>query len=163
MKQKYIIFAYSFIVVVILTAFGSAYAINKNSNTIKSVFNKSGSGVSSSQKENMKNAGWTSYMKKMQHSIKANWNPPSENTNSSTVLQYRVQKDGRITNIKIAKSSGNKRMDETAIKALNDTSPLEPLPEFFTGKFVDVNFTFNYNYDYNYKRSVFDKLQKQTF
>ena len=38
MKQKYIIFAYSFIVVVILTAFGSAYAINKNSNTIKSVF-----------------------------------------------------------------------------------------------------------------------------
>lgn len=159
MKQKYIIFAYSFIVVVILTAFGSAYAINKSSNTIKSVFNKSGSGVSSSQKEDMKDAGWASYMKKMQHSIKANWNPPSENTNSSTVLQYRVQKDGRITNIKIGKSSGNKRMDEAAIKALNDTSPLEPLPEFFTGKFVDVNFTFNYNY----KRSVFDKLQKQTF
>lgn len=157
MKQKYIIFAYSFIVVVILTAFGSAYAINKNSNTIKSVFNKSG--VSSSQKEDMKDAGWASYMKKMQHSIKANWNPPSENTNSSTVLQYRVQEDGRITNIKIGKSSGNKRMDEAAIKALNDTSPLEPLPEFFTGKFVDVNFTFNYNY----KRSVFDKLQKQTF
>lgn len=157
MKQKYIIFAYSFIVVVILTAFGSAYAINKNSNTIKSVFNKSG--VSSSQKEDMKDAGWASYMKKMQHSIKANWNPPSENANSSTVLQYRVQKDGRITNIKIGKSSGNKRMDEAAIKALNDTSPLEPLPEFFTGKFVDVNFTFNYNY----KRSVFDKLQKQTF
>lgn len=157
MKQKYIIFAYSFIVVVILTAFGSAYAINKNSNTIKSVFNKSG--VSSSQKEDMKDAGWASYMKKMQHSIKANWNPPSENTNSSTVLQYRVQKDGRITNIKIGKSSGNKRMDEAAIKALNDTSPLEPLPEFFTGKFVDVNFTFNYNY----KRSVFDKLQKQIF
>ena len=88
----------------------------KNSNTIKSVFNKSG--VSSSQKEDMKDAGWASYMKKMQHSIKANWNPPSENTNSSTVLQYRVQKDGRITNIKIGKSSGNKRMDEAAIKSI---------------------------------------------
>lgn len=85
------------------------------------------------------------YMRKMQMNIKKNWNPPKYNKNCKIVAIYKIQQDGKISNIRIKKSSGDKNMDNSAIKALKKSSPLSPLPYGFKEKSVDVEFSFDYN------------------
>lgn len=86
------------------------------------------------------------YMNNMQHTVKANWNPKTNSENSTrVVLKYRIHKNGEISNIEVLKSSGDKKMDETAIEAVRKSSPLAELPEAIKENYVDVNFSFDYN------------------
>lgn len=86
------------------------------------------------------------YMNNMQHTVKANWNPKTNSENSTrVVLKYRIHKNGEISNIEVLKSSGDKKMDETAIEAVRKSSPLAELPDAIKENYVDVNFSFDYN------------------
>lgn len=86
------------------------------------------------------------YMNNMQHTVKANWNPKTNSENSTrVVLKYRIHKNGEISNIEVLKSSGDKKMDETAIEAVRKSSPLAELPDAIKENHVDVNFSFDYN------------------
>ena len=91
------------------------------------------------------NAMFSSYMRNMQRSIKANWNPQKSNSSKRVVLTYKIGKDGKLLKYKVLKSSGDKSMDDAAIKALKKTAPFAPLPEEFKDDSVDVQFTFDYN------------------
>lgn len=58
---------------------------------------------------------------------------------------FKIRKDGKLLSAKVLKSSGNKDIDKAALKALEDTQPLKPLPSKFKGKNADIQFTFDYN------------------
>lgn len=85
------------------------------------------------------------YMKDLQRTIKANWNPPKGNESKRVVLLFNVDKSGDISNVRVHKSSGTTSCDRAAILAVNDSSPVMPLPLEYIGKSVDVMFTFDYN------------------
>ncbi len=85
------------------------------------------------------------YMSKMQKEIKANWNPPKIKTTKHVVLLYKINKDGTVPKSEILKSSGSKKMDASALEALNKSAPFSPLPKKYKGTSVDVQFTFDYN------------------
>lgn len=85
------------------------------------------------------------YMRNLQISIKSKWNPPPNFSSNRVVLLFKIRKDGTVLSTRIFKSSGNKDVDNAALKAFQDAQPLQPLPAEFKDKSVDVQFTFDYN------------------
>ena len=60
-----------------------------------------------------------------------------------TVMTFRINADGSISNIKLAQSSGNQSMDYSAQRALLNLGSLNRLPNDYMGSYVDVTFDFD--------------------
>ncbi|MGH7355448.1 MAG: energy transducer TonB, partial [Candidatus Rokuibacteriota bacterium] len=58
------------------------------------------------------------------------------------VAVFDIQRDGRITNLAIGKSSGNPYYDIAALRAIRDAAPFRELPEDFKEPFLRVNLGF---------------------
>lgn len=144
MKKDEII-AISIIAGVLLLAAGTA--VGGGMAYAKGFWNKtSTSKIKTNNKSNIENPEiFNAYMRDMQRRIKLNWDPPKQEVSKSVTLLYTINKDGSLKKYKVLKSSGDKYLDNAAIKALKDTSPFRPLPKEFEGESVDVQFTFDYN------------------
>jgi TonB family protein len=60
-----------------------------------------------------------------------------------TVMTFRINADGAVTNIRLSQSSGNQSMDYSAQRALLGLGSLNRLPNDYMGAFVDVTFDFD--------------------
>jgi len=58
------------------------------------------------------------------------------------VMTFTINRDGSVRNVKIEQSSGNLSMDNSARRAL-DGIQFGPLPNDFSGSYVDVTFDFD--------------------
>lgn len=85
------------------------------------------------------------YMRELQRSIKANWNPPIDNRTKRVTVLFKIEKSGSLANCSVFQSSGNKVADKAAIDAVYKTAPFRPLPQDFSGNSIDIQFTFDYN------------------
>lgn len=82
------------------------------------------------------------YMKDMEHRIKSNWAPPEDSFKNKTVVTFKIMRDGTIKSSKISESSGDKQFDTDAIKAVQQTGKVAPLPNDILGEYIDITFTF---------------------
>jgi TonB family protein len=62
-------------------------------------------------------------------------------------VNFRVMKDGTITNVEYAEHSGYQPLDQAAFDSIIHSSPLKPLPANFECSFVAFRFHFFYNPD----------------
>jgi periplasmic protein TonB len=60
-----------------------------------------------------------------------------------TVMIFRINANGSISNIRTVQSSGNSSMDYSAMRALQSIDAFRPLPNDYMGKYVDVTFDFD--------------------
>jgi len=60
-----------------------------------------------------------------------------------TVMTFRINPDGRISNIRLSQTSGNSSMDYSAMRALQNIDAFRPLPNDFIGSYVEVTFDFD--------------------
>ena len=60
-----------------------------------------------------------------------------------TVVTFRINADGSISNIRVSQSSGNSSMDYSAQRALQTIDAFRPLPNDYMGHYVDVTFDFD--------------------
>lgn len=95
-------------------------------------------------KEDVQETDFGPYMKDLQQAIKKNWIPPKGKESKHVVVAFSIARDGRLLNLNIKNSSGNKEVDERAIKAVKLTFPFKALPSDFKGDKVDIHFTFDY-------------------
>lgn len=65
----------------------------------------------------------------------------------SVIIYFKIQKDGVIKDPVIEKRSGNSVFDSYALRAVNDASPLPPLPDNYTSDFLGVHFEFEHTTD----------------
>lgn len=84
----------------------------------------------------------STYTEVMHEKISSNWNPPSVDKDSKVILEFTINKNGRVIDSKIYESSGNKLLDESALKALRKASPLPPLPMNIGQETLTVKFDF---------------------
>jgi len=113
---------------------------------VQEVANGSDEMVPQEQKINDKKMiNWGPYMKKLEDSIKHNWNPPRDTNFKEVVVRFAILRDGTLSSTKIIKSSGILLVDNAAIEAIQKTSPYQPLPEQFERESLPIEFTFNYN------------------
>lgn len=89
-------------------------------------------------------ADFNSYMNTMYCTIKKNWHPTENSDAGKVVVSYKIKRDGTIIEPKVV-SSTNKALNQSAIEAIEKSSPLQPLPKRCKRDLIEVSFTFNYN------------------
>jgi TonB family protein len=60
-----------------------------------------------------------------------------------TVMTFRINSDGTISNIRLFQTSGNQSMDYSAQRALMSLGSVNRLPNDYIGTYVDVTFDFD--------------------
>lgn len=83
------------------------------------------------------------YLATMIQLIQRNWSAKQQ-VAGDTLVKYTIQRDGRLTNVEIEKSSGYFALDQTAQRALLVTRQLPPLPPQFTENTLTVHLIFRY-------------------
>lgn len=76
-------------------------------------------------------------------SIKANWNN-RQNANGLTQMRFVIQRDGRIVDVTVEKSSGVQTLDYYAQRALLLTQKVAPLPQAYPDAALVVHLQFEY-------------------
>lgn len=84
-----------------------------------------------------------SYLTNLQNKIKLNWVLPHGQQDKNTVVEFEIDKQGKIVKSTVFKSSGDKNFDDDAIAALSCSSPFGNLPITFGGDTLLVQLTFN--------------------
>ncbi len=90
--------------------------------------------------------GW--YIEGVRRSVGQNWlqttiDPPVRAARQAhCVMNFRINRDGSVSNVQLAQSSGNLSMDNSARRAL-DGIRFGPLPNDYSGSGVDVTFDFD--------------------
>jgi len=92
--------------------------------------------------------GW--YIAKIQGIIAGNWSRPIKPDISRSLLavvRFRIEKDGRLSDIALDRSSADAALDRSALRAIQDSNPLPPLPPQFGKDSVGFRFEFELNPD----------------
>jgi protein TonB len=88
------------------------------------------------------------YVEAVQRRISSNWLQstidPSVSAAPRVVVVFTILRDGSVTNIQLTQRSNNYSVDTSAIRAVKDSSPLQPLPAGYAGSNVNVEFYFDY-------------------
>jgi periplasmic protein TonB len=62
--------------------------------------------------------------------------------NLEAIVTFDIHRDGSVTNIRLIQRSGNYTVDTSAMRAVHEASPLEPLPKEFERNLASVEFRF---------------------
>ncbi|MCH9648068.1 MAG: TonB family protein [Deltaproteobacteria bacterium] len=68
------------------------------------------------------------YVKRMVALIRARWSRPLVPEDTESVVHFRILKDGTIQDLELRDPSGSAVFDRAALRAIQDASPLPPLP-----------------------------------
>ena len=82
------------------------------------------------------------YVDQMLAMIQRNWVRPMVGSGVEATVNYRIQRDGRIAEVRIATSSGINSFDLAALRAVQASTPLPPLPRAFREGSLGVNLIF---------------------
>jgi TonB family protein len=75
--------------------------------------------------------------------IRRSWNPAAE-VDGQAIIKFAIQRDGRITDVALEKSSGFAALDLNAQRAVVMTRQLPPLPTAFPNPTLTVHLNFQY-------------------
>ena len=89
------------------------------------------------------------YVEAVQRRISSNWLQstvdPSVAYAPRVIVTFTILRDGTITNIQITHPSNNSSVDNSAIRAVQASSPLDRLPSAYSGSEVNVEFWFDFH------------------
>jgi TonB family protein len=72
--------------------------------------------------------------------ISENWQPPRVGEDSrNAIVYFRIQRDGTVTELGIRESSRSDVFDQRALKAVEISVPLPPLPKGYGKDFLGIN------------------------
>jgi protein TonB len=88
------------------------------------------------------------YVDAVRSRVSSNWLQstvdPSLRWAPRAVLAFDVLRNGAVANVQILQSSGNATVDNSAVRAILGSSPLNPLPNEYGGNKVSVEFWFDF-------------------
>jgi periplasmic protein TonB len=89
------------------------------------------------------------YVEAVQRRISSNWLQSSVDPSVAyaprVVVTFTILRDGTVTNVQITQRSNNYSVDNSAVRAVNASSPLDRLPGAYSGSSVNVEFYFDYH------------------
>jgi len=92
------------------------------------------------------NARFNDYYRVIWSKIKGQWALPGgilPKGSLEAVVHVRILRNGSLTEIGFEKRSGNAYFDNSALRAVNKSNPLPPLPEWFRESSLDVGIRFH--------------------
>ncbi len=91
------------------------------------------------------------YVEAVQRRVSMNWQnaastvDPSVSFAPAGTITFTILRDGTVANVQITQSSGNQSVDTSAIRAVESSSPLDRLPDGYSGSSVNVEYTFEFH------------------
>ncbi|MEE8368325.1 MAG: TonB family protein [Thermoanaerobaculia bacterium] len=79
------------------------------------------------------------YVDRLLAIISSNWRRPALGGEIESTLYFRIAKNGTVSDLKIAKSSGYNTFDIAGLRAVQIASPFPPLPQSYRHKSLGVN------------------------
>ena len=93
--------------------------------------------------------GW--YLSVVQGKVSSNWDQPSARLIGedalTVVVSFRIRRNGSVEAIAIRRSSGRSTVDQSAAKAVGESTPFPPLPDDFLEDRLDVTIDFTITRD----------------
>ena len=89
-----------------------------------------------------------SYIKQVKLETEKIWNPPVYYQIHTSEVYFRINRDGSISNIKLAKSSKVSQLDKRAIETIKKLPKFNKLPEFYIGDYIEITVALT-NYVYS--------------
>lgn len=88
--------------------------------------------------------GYNFYIQQMLERIAENWQDPQTNRPKkiTATVMFVIERDGRLTEIKLERFSGDAIFDESCVRAVILTRKLPPLPEEFTASRIKIHLEF---------------------
>jgi TonB family protein len=102
-----------------------------------------GGGLGTGSYLDVKNFCCPDYLVTMLQLIQGNWRAQQQVVGEAMVV-FRIQRDGRLTEIELERSSGFPALDLTAQRALFKTQRVPPLPPAFPDDHLTVHLRFEY-------------------
>lgn len=91
------------------------------------------------------------YLKRILESVRENWYhlipKCAERMKGRLAIEFAIQKDGRIADMRLAATSGETALDRAAWGSITAANPFPALPEEFKGPYLALRFHFQYNPD----------------
>ena len=84
------------------------------------------------------------YLVLMRDRLNAAWNQ-RQGVSGRVVVRFTIERNGRLTNSSVEKSSGNPALDLAALSAVVTTRQIPPLPAAFSNASLGVHVTFEYS------------------
>jgi periplasmic protein TonB len=89
-----------------------------------------------------------SYVDAVRNRISSNWLQstvdPSIRWAPRAMFTFQILRDGTVANVQMTQSSGNRSVDNSALRAILSSSPVSPLPSGYPGNTVSVEFYFDF-------------------
>jgi colicin import membrane protein len=84
------------------------------------------------------------YYMDVRNAVETSWRKPEflSKKDLQTLVTIKIRKDGRIIDINVDKSSGNRVYDESIMRALRAAEPLPTIPAALNTDFVELGFNF---------------------
>lgn len=88
------------------------------------------------------------YVDAVRNRISSNWLQstvdPSVRWAPRAMFTFQILRDGTVTNVQMTQSSGNRTVDNSALRAILSSSPMSALPSSYPGNSVSVEFFFDF-------------------
>ncbi len=86
------------------------------------------------------------YFTLLQYKISSRWSPPRIGPGrvERVVVSFKILRSGLIDELTVDSPSGNKLLDDSAIRAIRDAVPLPPLPNLFRDESLSIQLRFTY-------------------
>lgn len=88
------------------------------------------------------------YVQAVQQRVSRNWLQstidPRLTTAPRVIVTFDILRSGQVVNVQVTQSSNNYSVDSSAIRAVQNSSPLNPLPAEYNGSKVSVEFWFDF-------------------
>jgi TonB family protein len=118
-------------------------SVNSQKTNQKTITTKSHTDDDDEDDESFGKVDFGDYMAKMKTRIQKCWHPPVSLTSRRLVAVFSILRNGNIVNPTIVEGSGVKDLDQSALTALHEASPLPPLPAH-SPKSVDIRYSFDW-------------------
>jgi TonB family protein len=120
---------------------GGQVGLNSQAPSLYSTKNdRSGTGQGSDARQDV-NLG--PYLSRLKSKVEGAWSPNTNSSYSQVVLHFSIFKNGTLSNLNIAQSSGQSAIDQAALNAVQQASAgFEPLPEGYQRDALHIEFTF---------------------
>jgi TonB family protein len=84
------------------------------------------------------------YLSAIERRVSGNWfsAQAGQGEGYSCVVYFRLDRSGRVSDLRVEKSSGNSYFDRSAMRAIRSSGPFPPLPKAFTEAWLGIHFTF---------------------
>lgn len=86
------------------------------------------------------------YIVLIQDKIEGNWTTPKmgQDTMASVILSLRILRSGQLRDLGVDSSSGDRHLDDSALRAVRLSTPLPPLPPLYKAETLFLRIRFNF-------------------